>query len=135
MVGEIGLQLLAAAHDALLKAFYETAFLEVAQHQVFDVVPKAILHHIVDAFVAKDGELMILDGEVDEYAVVQLGFIEFQVLEDDKAALFHIASTAILDMHFDLARGVELGLLDGLHDATVFLTVQYGDGVRHDVFL
>jgi hypothetical protein len=24
-------------------------------------------------------------------------------------------------------------LLDGLHDAAVFLAVQYGDGIRHDV--
>ena len=78
---------------------------------------------------------MVLDGEVDEHTVAQLGFVEFQVLENDEAALFHIASTAILDVHFDFARGVEFGLLDGLHDTAIFLTVQYGDGVRHNVFL
>ena len=37
----------------------------------------------------------------------------------------------VLDVYLDFARGVQFGLLDGLHDAAVFLFVQDGDGVGH----
>lgn len=132
MIGEVGFQLLATALYARFETFGEAPFLEVAQHQVFHVVPKAFFHHVVDAFVAKDGEFAVLDGKVDEHAIAQLGFVELQAVEDIKAAFFDVASTMVLDVHFDFSRGVQLGLLDGFHDAAVFLSVQYGDGVRHN---
>lgn len=133
LIGEIGLEFLAAALDALFKAFTKASFLEMVQHQIFHIVPKAFLHHFVDAFVAEDGKLSVLDGQIDEHAVAELGLVEFQVVEDLKAPFFHITPTVVFDMHLDLARGVELGLFDGLYDAAVFFPVQYGDGVRHNL--
>ena len=134
LVGEIGFEFLAAALYALLEAFGKVSLLEVTQHQVFHIIPKAFFHHIVDAFVAEDGEFAILDGQIDEHAVVQSGLVEIQFVEDDEAAFLHIAFTAVLNVYLDLSRGVQLGLLDGLHDASVLLSVQYGDGIGHDVF-
>ena len=68
-------------------------------------------------------------SQIDKHAVAQLGLVEFQAVEDHETAFLDIASTMVLDMHFDFARGVQFGLSDGFHDAVVFLSVQYGNGV------
>lgn len=131
LVGEKGLELLAATLDALFQAICESAFLEMAQHQVFDIVPKAFLRHVVDALVTEDGEFMVFDGQIDEHAVAQLGLVEFQVVEDVQTPLFHIALAVVFDVDLDLTRGVQLCLTDGLYDTLVFFSVQDVDGVGH----
>ena len=105
------------------------SFFELVQHQVFHIVPEAVFHHIVDAFVTEDGEFVVFDGQIDEHAVAPLRFVEFQFVENEQAALFHIAFAAVLDMYLNLTRGVALGLSDGFHNALVFFSVQYGYGV------
>ena len=123
LIGEIGLEFLSTSEYAVFKSFGKAAFFEGLQHQILDIVPKTISHHLVDAFVAEDGELAVFDGQIDEHTVAKFGLIELQAFEDKETALLHIAFAVVLDMHFDLPRGVVFGLFDGLHHTAVFFSV------------
>ena len=115
--------------SALFETFCEAAFLEMGLHEVFHIVPIAVFHHVVGAFVTEDGKLVVADGEIDKHTVAKLGLVKLQLVENKEAAFFYVALATVFDMHLDLTRGVKLSLPYGFNHAVVFVSVKYGDGI------
>src|SRR5262245_36867406 len=89
-------------------------------HEVIaDRLPVPIAHPRVDAGVADDGELPVLEGEIDEHRLAPLRAVELELREDLLGADQGITGAAVdaaLEMHLDLAGGLRLGPRNGGRD-------------------
>src|SRR6266851_2901010 len=94
--------------DRVHEAVAEPLPAEVREDRLDQPVPVGLAHPLVDAAVAQDRELAVLDAHVDEHAVPRGGPVHAEPLEDQR-----LPRTARVEMHPDLGGGRGLRGRDG----------------------
>src|SRR5438034_144952 len=96
---------------------------ELLEYPVANAVPVRVADVPVDPHVAQDGQLMVVDREVDKHAVPLRRAVHAELREDrprTREGVHRLAEDAAwqaaLQVHADLGRGPRLGSLDGVGD-------------------
>ena len=112
--GKEFLQLVANHRHSSTNAFDRAMPLEMMCQHVDDIVPEVISHLPVNALVTQDGEFAVLVGDIDEHGIAAAREVEPLGIEHGLGLRHGLAQAVRGDMDTYFARGLSLGLGDGL---------------------